>query len=59
MAKPQLLYTLAILETYQETKTGLINAQRRPPKIVYNDLGKMLQESMLLGSTNFGINYIF
>ncbi len=57
--KPQLIYTLAVLEKYQETKQALDNVQQKPPKIVYNNMNKMLQESMLLGSTRFGINFIF
>ncbi len=57
--KPQLIYTLAVLEKYQETKVALANVQHKPPRIVYNNLNKMLQESMLLGSTKFGINFIF
>jgi len=57
--KPQLIYTLAILEKYQETKTAIENVNPNAPRIVYNNLNKMLEESMLLGSTRFGINFIF
>ena len=57
--KPQLIYTLAILEKYQDTQTAIHEAATNKPRIVYNNLNKMLQESLLLGSTNYGINFIF
>lgn len=57
--KPQLIYTLAILEKYQETKVAMHETNLNKPKIVYNSLNKMLQESLLLGSTAYGINFIF
>ena len=57
--KPQLIYTLAVLEKYQSTQSAIYEASANKPKIVYNSLNKMLQESMLLGSTRYGINFIF
>ena len=57
--KPQLIYTLAILERYQKTKTDLNSTDTSKKRIVYNNAYKMMQESLLLGSTKFGINYIF
>lgn len=59
MAKAQLIYTLAVLEKYQDTKTGLVNAQKAPKPMAYSSINKMLEESFLLGATKFGINYIF
>ena len=57
--KPQLIYTLAILEKYQQTKENISSANDAKKRIVYNNTYKMMQESLLLGSTRFGINYIF
>jgi len=57
--KPQLIYTLAILERYQKTQNDINSTDTNKKRIVYNNAYKMMQESLLLGSTKFGINYIF
>ena len=57
--KPQLIYTLAILERYQKTQNDISATDINKKRIVYNNAYKMMQESLLLGSTKFGINYIF
>ena len=57
--KSQLTYTLAILENYQAIKDSMASTDLSAPKIVYNNLYSMLEESLLLGSTKYGLNYIF
>ena len=58
-SKPQLIYTLAILEKYQDTKFSNATYQTKPKGKVYHSMKNMLEESMLLGATRFGVNFIF
>ncbi len=57
--KSQLIYTQAILENYQAIKDNMASTNLNAPKIVYDNMYNMLQESLLLGSTRYGINFIF
>ena len=51
-------YTLSIAFQYQNTKKGLIEAQKQPPRKKYTSMDAMLQECVFLGATRFGTNYI-
>lgn len=51
-------YTLAIAAQYNETKTGIEEAEKKPARKVYRSLDSMLEECVLLGATRFGTNFI-
>ena len=51
-------YTLSIATQYQDTNTGINEAQKRPPRKKYTSMDSMLRECVFLGATRFGTNYI-
>lgn len=51
-------YTLAIAAQYNDTKSGIKEAEKEPPRKVYRSLDSMLEECVFLGSTRFGTNFI-
>lgn len=51
-------YTLSIASQYQDTKTGLVDAQKQPPRKKYTSIDNMLEECFFLGATRFGTNFI-
>ena len=51
-------YTLAIADDYTNTANRIAEAQKKPPKKVYNSMSGLLQECVFLGATRFGTNYI-
>lgn len=51
-------YTLAIAEDYTNTASRIAEAQKTPPKKVYNSMSSLLQECVFLGATRFGTNFI-
>ena len=51
-------YTLAIAAQYNESRQGIQQAEKEPPRKVYRTLDSMLEECVFLGSTRFGTNFI-
>ena len=51
-------YTLAIAAQYEDTVTGIMETQKKPPRKVYKSMDKMLEECFFLGATKFGTNFI-
>ena len=51
-------YTLAIAAQYDETRTGIQEAEKKPARKIYRSLDSMLEECVLLGATRFGTNFI-
>ncbi len=51
-------YTMSITDQYKNTKFGLEEAQKQPPRKRYTTLDSMLEECVLLGATRFGTNFI-
>ncbi len=51
-------YTLAIAEDYTNTAARIAEAQKKPPKKVYNNMEHLLKECVFLGATRYGTNFI-
>ncbi len=51
-------YTLSIATQYKDTKEGLIEAAKQPPRKRYTSIDTMLEECFFLGATRFGTNFI-
>ncbi len=51
-------YTLSIAAQYQDTQTGIEEAQKKPSRRVYRSMDTMLKECVFLGATRFGTNFI-
>lgn len=51
-------YTLAIAEQYTSTAEKIAEAQKRPPKQIYNNMEHLLKECVFLGATRYGTNFI-
>ncbi len=51
-------YTLSIAAQYNDTQTGIVEAQKKPARRVYRSMDSMLRECVFLGATRFGTNFI-
>lgn len=51
-------YTLSITTQYQDTKSAIVEAQKKPSRKIYRSMDAMLKECVFLGATRFGTNYI-
>lgn len=51
-------YTLSIAAQYQDTKSGIEDAQKKPKGKMYRSMDTMLKECVFLGATRFGTNFI-
>lgn len=51
-------YTLAIAAQYNETKAGIEEAEKKPPRKVYRSMDSLLEECVFIGATRFGNNFI-
>lgn len=51
-------YTLAIATQYEDTRTAIHEAEKKPPRKIYRSLDSMLEECVFLGATRFGNNFI-
>ena len=58
MANPFINYTLAITDSYEDTKIGLQKTTIKPKRRTYNTITSLLEESFFLGATRFGENFI-
>lgn len=58
ISNPFANYTLSIATQYQDTKKGLIEAAKQPPRKRYTSIDTMLEECFFLGATRFGTNFI-
>lgn len=51
-------YTLAIAAQYNESKSSIEEAEKKPARKVYRSLDSMLEECVFIGATRFGNNFI-
>ncbi len=51
-------YTLAITAQYDETRTGIEEASKKPSRKIYRTMDALLEECVFLGATRFGNNFI-
>ncbi|MBS4760318.1 MAG: hypothetical protein KHX03_06440 [Clostridium sp.] len=51
-------YTLAIANQYEDTRSAILEAEKKPARKVYRSLDSMLEECVFLGATRFGNNFI-
>lgn len=51
-------YTQAIANEYTTTAEKIAEAQKKPPRRVYDNMEHLLKECFFLGATRFGTNFI-
>ncbi len=51
-------YTLAIATQYEEAKSAIEEAEKKPARKIYRSLDSMLEECVFIGATRFGNNFI-